>query len=62
MIAAEHYEHTASVEGYGVEGDGESMSYVPTVQFQYPDDVAAQLLELAKLSEEIVDSLVASKK
>ena len=38
MIAAEHYEHTASVEGYGVEGDGESMSYVPTVQFQYPDD------------------------
>ena len=38
MIAAEHYEHAASVEGYGIEGDGDSMSYVPTTQFQYPDD------------------------
>ena len=38
MIAAEHYEHAASVEGYGFEGDGDSMSFVPTTQFQYPDD------------------------
>lgn len=33
-----HYEHTASVEGYGVECEGDSISYVPTVQFEYPDD------------------------
>ena len=38
MIAAEHYEHAASVEGYGFEGEGDSMSFVPTTQFQYPDD------------------------
>ena len=38
MIAAEHHEHAASVEGYGIEGDGDSMSYVPTTQFQYPED------------------------
>ena len=38
MIALDHYEHAASVEGYGIEGDGDSMTYVPTTQFQYPDD------------------------
>jgi len=38
MIALDHYEHAASVEGYGIEGDGESMTYVPTTQFQYPED------------------------
>ena len=26
MIAIEHYEHAASVEGYGIEGDGDSVS------------------------------------
>ena len=37
MIALDHYEHAASVEGYGIEGDGDNVSYVPTTQFQYRD-------------------------
>ena len=32
MNVLQHYEHAASVEGYGIEGDGEGMSYVPTTQ------------------------------
>ena len=34
MIAADHYEHAASVEGTGMEGDGENRVSVPTVQFE----------------------------
>ena len=38
MIGLEHHEHAASVEGFGIEGDGaDGFKRVPTVQFQYPD-------------------------
>ena len=39
MNALNHYEHSASVEGYGVEADGnDGYTRVPTVQFEYPED------------------------
>ncbi len=39
MNVLNHYEHSASVEGYGVEADGnDGYTRVPTVQFEYPED------------------------
>lgn len=38
MNVLNHREHAAGVEGRGYEGSGDSVTYVPTVGFEYPDD------------------------